>query len=49
MKPRPRCDAVVIEKKLIKVDQMQPDHQMMTNLYSKHTELFRVALISSER
>lgn len=43
----PSGNAVVLEEQLIKVARTQSDYQMITNLYRKHVELFRIALRGS--
>lgn len=40
----PAGNAVVLEEQLIKVAKTQGDYQLMTNLYRKHMDLFRIAL-----
>jgi len=40
----PSGNAVILEEQLIKVGETQTNYQMMTNLYRKHMEMFRMAL-----
>lgn len=40
----PSGNAVILEEQLIKVGETQTSYQMMTNLYRKHMEMFRIAL-----
>jgi len=40
----PSGNAVILEEQLIKVGETQTNYQMMTNLYRKHMEMFRIAL-----
>ena len=47
MKPyeaAPTGNAVILEQQLVKVAETQMDFQMISNLYRKHMEMFRVAL-----
>ncbi len=47
MKPyeaAPTGNAVVLEQQLVKVAETQMDFQLISNLYRKHMEMFRVAL-----
>lgn len=40
----PTGNAVVLEEQLIKVSKTQGAYQLMTNLYRKHMEMFRIAV-----
>ncbi|HEX9792206.1 MAG TPA: flagellar basal body rod protein FlgB [Kiloniellales bacterium] len=40
----PTGNAVVLEEQLIKVSETQSAFQLMTNLYRKHMDMFRIAL-----
>ena len=40
----PSGNAVVLEEQLMKVAKTQGDYQLMTNLYRKHMDMFRMAL-----
>ena len=40
----PSGNAVILEEQLMKVARTQGDYQIMTNLYRKHMEMFRMAL-----
>ena len=40
----PTGNAVVVEEQLTKVGKTQGDYQLMTNLYRKHMDMFRIAL-----
>lgn len=40
----PTGNAVVLEEQLIKVSKTQGSYQLMTNLYRKHMEMFRMAV-----
>jgi flagellar basal-body rod protein FlgB len=40
----PSGNAVILEEQLIKIGETQTNYQMMTNLYRKHMEMFRMAL-----
>ena len=40
----PTGNAVVLEEQLIKVAQTKHDYELMTRLYRKHLEMFRIAL-----
>jgi len=40
----PSGNAVILEEQLMKVAKTQGDHQLMTNLYRKHMDMFRTAL-----
>lgn len=40
----PTGNAVVLEEQLIKVSETQSAYQLMTNLYRKHMDMFRIAL-----
>jgi flagellar basal-body rod protein FlgB len=40
----PSGNAVILEEQLVKIGETQTNYQMMTNLYRKHMEMFRMAL-----
>ncbi len=40
----PSGNAVILEEQLLKVSKTQSDYQMMSNLYRKHMDMFRMAL-----
>ncbi len=40
----PTGNAVVLEEQLVKVSETQSAYQLMTNLYRKHMDMFRLAL-----
>lgn len=40
----PTGNAVVLEEQMIKVSETQSSYQLMTNLYRKHMDMFRIAL-----
>jgi flagellar basal-body rod protein FlgB len=40
----PSGNAVIMEEQLIKVSKTQSDHQLITNLYRKHMDMFLIAL-----
>ena len=40
----PSGNAVIMEEQLIKISKTQSDHQLITNLYRKHMDMFLIAL-----
>ena len=40
----PTGNAVILEEQLIKVQETQSAYQLMTNLYRKHMDMFRIAM-----